>query len=85
LLWEESKWIEYVSNKNVKTYIFKKKNDLVGFFELLEHTEKKEIEIAYFGLLEDITIKNWALIYYQWQLKNLLKIKLIEFGFILVL
>ena len=24
LVWEESKWIEYVSNKNVKTYIFKK-------------------------------------------------------------
>ena len=53
LVWKESKWIEYVSNKNVKTYIFKKENDLVGFFELLEHTEKKEIEIAYFGLLEE--------------------------------
>jgi len=53
LVWEESKWIEYVSNKNVKTYIFKKESDLVGFFELLEHTEKKEIEIAYFGLLEE--------------------------------
>ena len=53
LVWEESKWIEYVSNKNVKTYIFKKENDLAGFFELLEHTEKKEIEIAYFGLLEE--------------------------------
>ena len=53
LVWEESKWIEYVSNKNVKTYIFKKEDDLVGFFELLEHNEKKEIEIAYFGLLEE--------------------------------
>ena len=53
LVWEESKWIEYVTNKNVKTYIFKKEDDLVGFFELLEHTEKKEIEIAYFGLLEE--------------------------------
>ena len=53
LAWEESKWIEYVSNKNVKTYIFKKEDDLVGFFELIEHTEKKEIEIAYFGLLEE--------------------------------
>ena len=53
LVWTEKKWIDYVSNKNVKTYIFKKENDLVGFFELLEHTEKKEIEIAYFGLLEE--------------------------------
>ena len=53
LVWDESKWIEYVSNKYVKTYIFKKKDDLVGFFELIEHAEKKEIEIAYFGLLEE--------------------------------
>ena len=53
LAWEESKWIEYVTNKNVKTYIFKKEDNLVGFFELFEHTEKKEIEIAYFGLLEE--------------------------------
>ena len=53
LVWTESKWIEYVSNKNVKTYIFKKAEDLVGFFELLEHYEKKEIEIVYFGLLEE--------------------------------
>ena len=53
LSWEESKWIKYVSNKNVKTYIFKKEDNLAGFFELLEHAEKKEIEIAYFGLLEE--------------------------------
>ena len=53
LVWEESKWIEYVSNKNVKTYIFKKGEDLVGFFELILHPDKKEVEIAYFGLLEE--------------------------------
>ena len=53
LVWTESRWIEYVSNKNLKTYIFKKGTDPVGFFELLEHHEKKEIEIAYFGLLEE--------------------------------
>ena len=53
LIWSEFKWIEYVSNKNIKTYIFKNKEDLVGFFELIQHPEKKEIEIAYFGLLEE--------------------------------
>ena len=53
LVWTESKWIEYVSNKNIKTYIFKKSKDLVGFFELINHFEKREIEIAYFGLLEE--------------------------------
>ena len=33
--------------------MLKKKDDLVGFFELIFHSEKNEIEIAYFGLLEE--------------------------------
>ncbi len=53
LAWTETQWIDYVSNKNVKTFIFKKKEDLVGFFELIIHLEKQEIEIAYLGLLEE--------------------------------
>ena len=58
LIWTDTQWIDYVSSKNVKTYIFKKKNDLAGFFELISHEEKKEIEIAYFGLLEEFQNKN---------------------------
>ena len=57
LIWTETQWIEYVSNKNVKTYVFKFKNDLAGFFELISHDEKKEVEIAYFGLLEEFQNK----------------------------
>ena len=57
LIWTETQWIDYVSNKNVKTYIFKFKNDLAGFFELISHDEKKEVEIAYFGLLEEFQNK----------------------------
>ena len=53
LAWTETQWIDYVSNKNVKTFIFKNKEDLVGFFELIIHLEKQEIEIAYLGLLEE--------------------------------
>ena len=53
LVWTESKWIEYVSNKKVKTYVFKYRDNLAGFFELIFHYEKKEVEIAYFGLLEE--------------------------------
>ena len=53
LVWTEAQWIDYVSNKNVKTYVFKFKDDLAGFFELISHSEKKEVEIAYFGLLEE--------------------------------
>jgi ribosomal protein S18 acetylase RimI-like enzyme len=57
LVWMESKWIDYVSDKKVKTYVFKYKNDLAGFFELIFHFEKKEVEIAYFGLLEEFQNK----------------------------
>ena len=57
LVWTETQWIDYVSNKNVKTYVFKFKDDLVGFFELIFHEEKREVEIAYFGLLEEFQNK----------------------------
>ena len=57
LVWSEAQWIDYVSNKNVKTYVFKFKDDLAGFFELIFHDEKKEVEIAYFGLLEEFQNK----------------------------
>ena len=57
LVWTETQWIDYVSSKKVKTYIFKYKDDLVGFFELISHSEKKEVEIAYFGLLEEFQNK----------------------------
>ena len=53
LIWSEQKWIDYVSSENVKGYVFKCKDDLVGFFELIFHPENKEIEIAYFGILEE--------------------------------
>ncbi len=53
LSWSEEKWINYVSNENVKTYTFKFKNNLVGFFELIFHPKEKETEIAYFGILEE--------------------------------
>ena len=53
LIWTEKKWIEYTCDEKVKTYILKKKNDLAGYFELIFHKEKNEIEIAYLGLLKE--------------------------------
>ena len=53
LVWSDNDWIKYVSNKKVETYILKINNDLAGYFELIFHSEVKEIEIAYFGLLEE--------------------------------
>ena len=53
LSWSEEKWINYVSNKNVRSYVFKFNDNLVGFFELIFHLEKNETEIAYLGILEE--------------------------------
>ena len=53
LVWSEEKWINYLSNENVKTYILYCNADLAGFFELIFHKDNKEVEIAYFGILEE--------------------------------
>ena len=53
LIWSETQWIDYVSNPIIETYIFKYRDNLAGFFELISHIENKEVEIAYFGLLEE--------------------------------
>ena len=53
LSWPDEKWIEYISNKNLETYVISISDDLVGFFELLYNPQLKETEISYFGLLEE--------------------------------
>tara|TARA_Y100000590_G_scaffold464409_1_gene633790 strand:+ start:9 stop:518 length:510 start_codon:yes stop_codon:yes gene_type:complete len=53
LAWTDKQWIEYVSNKNVTTYVLKENNSIAGFFELIHHKDKSEVEIAYLGLLEE--------------------------------
>tara|TARA_Y100000768_G_C23964303_1_gene677065 strand:+ start:529 stop:1035 length:507 start_codon:yes stop_codon:yes gene_type:complete len=53
LVWSETDWIKYSSDPKVKTYVMRVEDDLAGFFELIVHKDLKEIEIAYFGLLEE--------------------------------
>ena len=53
LVWSESDWIKYSSSQKVETFVLKAKNDLAGYFELIFHSDLQEIEIAYFGLLEE--------------------------------
>tara|TARA_B110000003_G_scaffold155671_1_gene156231 strand:+ start:60 stop:563 length:504 start_codon:yes stop_codon:yes gene_type:complete len=60
LVWTETQWIDYVSSEKVETYIFKYSNNIAGFFELISHIEKKEVEIAYFGLLEEFQNKKFG-------------------------
>ena len=57
LVWDDKKWIDYVSNPNVFTFVLKENEDIAGFFELIYHKEKFEMEIAYLGLLNNYMTK----------------------------
>ena len=53
LSWSDEKWINFISNKNLETYVISENDDLIGFFELLYNPDLNETEISYFGLLEE--------------------------------
>ena len=53
LVWTEKQWQKYTSDEKVKTFVLKKGEDLVGYFELIFHISENEVEIAYLGLLEE--------------------------------
>ena len=53
LSWTDEKWINFISNRNLETYIISESEDLIGFFELLYNPDLNETEISYFGLLEE--------------------------------
>tara|TARA_B110000438_G_C15727873_1_gene612861 strand:- start:748 stop:1251 length:504 start_codon:yes stop_codon:yes gene_type:complete len=53
LVWTDQKWIDYVSNTKLFTYILKDNEDLVGYFELIFYQDIRESEIAYLGILEE--------------------------------
>ena len=58
LIWQDKHWMDYISNKNLKTFVLQKDNDLVGYFELI--LNKNNCEIAYFGLLEEFIGKGYG-------------------------
>ena len=53
LIWTDKQWIDYTEDKKIKTFVLKKQNDLVGYYELILHLDQNETEIAYFGVLEE--------------------------------
>ncbi len=53
LAWGDKKWIEYVENPRVKTFVLKENNNLVGFYETVRDFDSDHSEIAYFGILEE--------------------------------
>ena len=60
LVWDDQKWISYVSNPNVKTYVLRENDDLIGYFEQIIDREKNDCEIAYFGILKEFYGKKYG-------------------------
>ena len=58
LIWQDKDWLKYILNENLRTYIFKIENDLVGYFELIFNNN--DCEIAYFGILEEFIGKGYG-------------------------
>ena len=53
LVWDEKKWIDYLEDSRVNTYILKHNNDFIGYFEQIFDKNNLDCEIAYFGILEE--------------------------------
>tara|TARA_B100001121_G_scaffold134450_1_gene117705 strand:- start:4461 stop:4961 length:501 start_codon:yes stop_codon:yes gene_type:complete len=60
LSWDNLKWISYLENNKVNTYVLKLKSDLVGYFEVIQDNSSKTTEIAYFGLLKEYIGKKFG-------------------------
>ena len=53
LVWSDKNWNDYLNTIGISTYILKYDEDLVGYFEQIFHKNDFEIEIAFFGILEE--------------------------------
>ena len=60
LVWDDKIWIQYVENSKVKTYVLQDKEDLIGYYEQIFNFEKKNCEIAYFGILKEYYGKKYG-------------------------
>ena len=53
LLWSDSEWVKYVTNKNLETHVLKKGEDLVGYYEQEYHPGSNEVELINMGVLKE--------------------------------
>ena len=53
LIWTDLDWSKYISNEKLFTYILKDSQEIAGYFELILNENKRDAEIAYFGILDE--------------------------------
>jgi len=84
LVWTDLKWIEYISDKKLFTYILKDNEEIVGYFELMFNQDTMVSEIAYFGILKEYFGKKLGGYLLSEQLKFLLTKDQKDYGYTLV-
>tara|TARA_B110000438_G_scaffold239814_1_gene238239 strand:+ start:29 stop:535 length:507 start_codon:yes stop_codon:yes gene_type:complete len=57
LIWSDNQWSKYVSNPNFETWILKKNDDLIGFYEQEFHASTDEVELINMGILKEFRDK----------------------------
>ena len=53
LIWDDLNWTNYISSTKLSTYVLRDKEEFAGYFEIISNKDLKEVEIAYFGILEE--------------------------------
>ena len=53
LLWSDKDWIKYIGNEYLETYILKKNEDVIGFYEQEYHSVSNEVELINMGILKN--------------------------------
>jgi len=73
LAWDNQKWINYLENQKVKTYVLQDKENIIGYCEQIFHFEQQNCEIAYFGILKEYYGKKYGGFLLSESIKNSLK------------
>ena len=73
LVWDNQKWINYIEDQKVKTYVLQDKENIIGYCEQIFHFEQKNCEIAYFGILKEHYGKKYGGFLLSESIKNLFK------------
>ena len=53
LIWNDFKWMNYISDEKLSTHVLKNNSEIAGYFELIYKKDIKEAEITYLGILEE--------------------------------
>jgi ribosomal protein S18 acetylase RimI-like enzyme len=75
LIWSDGEWKKYVSNKNFQTWVLKKNNELIGYYEAEFHVNKNEFELINMGVLKNFRKKKYGSLLLLHSIKKAIELK----------